>query len=113
VSDLSNIDQRLITSKTIERLERIDHKFQVIKIESVDHQMVSERQLCCKGKNDLYASFTSMQIRFFRVFHSFSERKRPKNLFFSLRFFVSLPSLTALISSSFLKSRAMEIHNGG
>jgi LysM repeat protein len=45
VSDLSNIDQRLITSETIERLERIDHKFQVIKIESVDHQMVSERQL--------------------------------------------------------------------
>ncbi len=33
--------------------------------------------ISCKGKkNDLYASFTIMQIRFFRVFHSFSERKR-------------------------------------
>jgi hypothetical protein len=38
----------------------------------------------CLGKKDLYASFTSMQIRYFSSFRSFSERKRPKNLFFSL-----------------------------
>jgi hypothetical protein len=37
--------------------------------------------ISCLGKNDLYASCISMEIRFFRVFHSFSERKRPKNLF--------------------------------
>jgi hypothetical protein len=37
----------------------------------------------CKGKNDLYASFTSMQIRFFRVL-TLLTKGRDQKTFFSL-----------------------------